>query len=152
MEQLNPETVADFLWAQFYIAVLILEACSSPLIFFFTVFNISYSVKYFIFYYFQKIQVNCVEEDSLGYQYLRKCTKLSYTCYFLRNLTCGTHCRNSLHNVLQALLSISFSGTKYLSLLPFSMLPVTICVVCNWSSSKNWCFTLKVLLSMLNFV
>lgn len=142
MEQLNPETVADFLWAQFYIAILILEACSSPLIFFFTV---------FIFYY-QKIQVNCVEKDSLGYQYLRKCIKLSYTCCFFRNLTCGAHCRNSLHNVLQALLSISFSGTKYLSVLPFSMLPVTICVVCNSSSSKNWCFTLKVLLSMLNFI
>lgn len=26
MEQLNPETIADFFWAQFYIAILILEA------------------------------------------------------------------------------------------------------------------------------
>lgn len=27
MEQLNPETIGDFLPAQFYIAILILEAC-----------------------------------------------------------------------------------------------------------------------------
>lgn len=54
------------------------------------------------------------------------------------------HIAKILHVVFSRL-STSFSGTKCLSILPYSLLLITIHVVCNSSTSKNLCFTLKIL-------